>query len=674
MNSLSTRLPIRTLRPATALPVQRQAANVWRALLACATLLLLTGGRANAALSPASVIDGPSSSILDVDGAAMAPDGSGGLLYRKLIDNEPHLFVARLFDGSWETPVEVDADQSFGASQPAIAAGDDGRLLVVWIEPWAVVDQVTQYQLMSAELSPGASSFGPAEQVDPKSVGDGSATFPSLAMAPNGNAYVVYRVVTDSFSTGVSNIVPLRPGDELVEVRVAHYNGPGLPWSTLGSIDQFPQLTTRRPSPNNAPVIGVSNQGSAVVAWQEPDGTGYARIWARRIFGNTLGNVLPVSPTTANGQPVDVDADALAMSVTPLGEAKVAFRLAGGPGSPYGGERMFVNTLPPITATNGNQLTGPQVVAAATTFGPPSISLVGSGGTGAYRLAYTAGAVTDSLTGSDYSGNGTPVALGGAQGEETTPTTSGPNGGGVTVWRTSNQAGLPVVDAREEFAGGGWQLGQLSAPLSGPVDPPVLGGAGLGDTLIAFSQGPPGQTQVMAAVAKAPPAAFQAQAPIGWVKGTSAKIAWEAASEAFGQTTYSILVDGQVRLRDLTGLSARLNPHGLGNGIHQVQVLATDSLGQQTMTPPAELKVDASPPLVNVIRLSGRLVRVRVVDHASGAVARDTLIGFGDGTRTVRGVLSAGHTYARAGVYTIIVHDADRVGIRGVAHIRVQVP
>lgn len=637
-------------------------------------LLLLAARAADAALTPASVIEGPSSSILDVDGAALAPDGSGGIVYRKLIDNQPHLFVARFLGGAWQTPVEVDTRQPFGASQPAIAAGNGGRLLVVWIEPWAVVNQVTQYELMSAELSPGASNFGPVEEVDPNNVGDGTAAFPAVAMSPNGNAYVVYRVVTDSFSNGFSSIVPLRPGDELMEVRVAHYNGPGLAWSALGAINQFPQLTMRRPGATNAPVIGVSNLGSAVVAWQEPDATGYARVWARRIFGNTLGNVLSVSPASVNGQPVDVDADGLALSVSPLGEAKAAFRLAGGAGSPYGGARILVNTLPPITATNGSQFSGPQVLAAANTFGAPSVSLSGSGGTGAYRLAYTAGATPYSLTGDDYNGNGTPIALGGAQGEEVTPTTSGRNGAGVTIWRATGSAGLPVIDAREDFPDGGWQLAQLSAPLSGPVDPPVLGGAGLGDALIAFRQGPPGQAQVMAAVAKAPPAEFQAEAPVGWIKGSSAKISWEAASEAFGQTTYSVYVDGQLRLRGLKGLSTRLDPRGLGNGVHHVQVLATDSLGQQTMTPPIELKVDAGPPQVQVKRVRGRLVRVRIVDHAAGALAKDTSISFGDGSRVARGVLSAVHAYARAGIYTVVVHDMDRAGNAGVAHIRVQIP
>ncbi len=643
------------------------------AALAGFGLPLLAVSAARAALSPAAVIDGPSPTILDVDGAAMAPDGSGGILYRKLVEGQPHLFVARFANGTWQPPVEVDAGQPFGASSPAIAAADNGRLLVVWAEPWAVIDQVTQYQLMSAELSPGASGFGPAIQVDPNNIGNGSAAFPSLAMAPNGNAYVVYRVVTEALEPGTaSTTVPLRPGDELVDVRVAHYNGPGLPWTSLGAINQFPQLTMRRPTAANAPVIGVSNLGDAVVAWQEPDASGTARIWARRIFGATLGNVLEVSPATANGQQIGVDAEAPAISVTPLGETRVAFRLPGGPGSPYGTGRLFVNTLPPDTATNGSKFTGAQIVGAAPTLGAPSISLSGGGNTGAYRLAYAAGGAAMSLTGSDFNGNGAPAALGTAQ-SETALTTAGLDGGGVTVWRATNGAGQPAIDAREDFAGGAWQLAGLSAPLGGELDEPVLGGAGLGDALIAFRQGPPGQSEVMAAVAKAPPGDFLVEAPVGWVRGAAAKIAWNAAPEAYGTTTYALVVDGQIRQRGLTGLSARLPSRGLGDGVHHVQVLATDGLGQQTMTAAATLKIDAEPPDVSVRRLGGLQVQVRVSDPYSGALARDTRIDFGDGTPLVRGRLRVRHAYTHAGLYVIVVHDRNAAGNSGVAHLRVQV-
>jgi hypothetical protein len=176
----------------------------------------------------------------------------------------------------------------------------------------------------------------------------------------------------------------------------------------------------------------------------------------------------------------------------------------------------------------------------------------------------------------------------------------------------------------------------------------------------------------MAAVAKAPPGQFEATTPVGWVRASAATVTWEAPSEAFGSTTYSVLVDGRTWAYGLHGLSLRLNPRALGDGVHQVQVLATDSLGQQTMTSDATLKVAANPPEVTVRRLGGDSVSVKVFDRASGAVAGDTSISFGDGTR-VNHKLTARHTYATAGAYTITVRSRDRVGNTLDVHLRVQV-
>jgi hypothetical protein len=638
-------------------------------VLACT---VLPATPATAALAPASVLDGPSAAILDVDGAAMAPDGSGGILYRKLVGGQPHLFVSRLVGGTWQPPIQVDTGQPFGASSPAIAAGNGGRLLVVWIEPWAVIDQSTKYQLMSAELSPGANTFAPAIQVDPHDVGDGSAAFPSLAMAPDGNAYVAYRVVTQSLSLGTpSSIVPLRPGDELIDVRVAHYNGDGLAWSSLGAINQFPQLTMRRPTALNAPKIGVSQLGDAVVTWQEPDLSGAARIWARRIFGNTLGNVLAVSQDSAGGQPIAADADAPALAVNYYGEAKIAYRIAGGPGSPYGTTRIFLNTLPPDTAPSGNRFNGPTMVDGGPALGPPSIAIEPSANGGAFRLAYADGGSTRVVSGDDSSGDGTPVGIGPDRGERAL-TAIEPAGGGVSAWPAASAAGLPVIDLREDLGTGAWQLAQLSAPIGGLADEPVLAGSGMGDALVGFRQGPPGEAELLGAIAKGPPGEFLVSAPSGWVRGGAARLSWEPAGEAFGATRYAVLVDGQIRQRGLTAQSTLLDSRGLGDGVHHVQVLAIDSDGQQTMSAAVDLKVDANPPVARLLRGPHGRVRVRVSDRASGAVARDTVIDFGDGTRVV-GRLSAAHAYTHPGLYTITVHCGDRVGNRASIHLRVQV-
>lgn len=641
--------------------------------LALASTLLLSTVSAHAELAPAVTIDGPSPTILDVDGAAMAPDGSGAILYRQLLAGQAHLFVARFLNGAWQPPVQVDAGQPFSASFPAIAAGDGGRVLVVWEEPWAVVNQATEYELMSAEVGPGASQFGPAQQIDPKGIGDGSAAYPSLAMAPNGQAYVAYRVVADNLLENPT-IVPERPGDELIDVRVARYNGPGLPWTSLGNINDHPQLPMRHPDRENAPAIGVSLNGNAVVTWQEPDASGVARILARRIFGNRLATaVLDVSPTSAEGQPIDAEADAPTIAVSTFGEAKIAYRLAGGEGSPYGGPRILLNTLPAETDPQGAKLQGAKVLAAGSTLGPPSLAI---GSKGEFRAAYDAASSAQLVSGSDYEPFSSPPSFGAVssplEASATQVQTSiNPAGGGVTVWPALAN-GLPVVEAREDYAGGAFQTALLSAPISGQIGRPALGGSGNGDALIAFAQGPAEGQQVMASVAKAPPGQFEATTPVGWVRGSSAAVSWEAPSEAFGSTTYSVLVDGHVWAHGLTGLSARLNPRALGDGVHQVQVLATDNLGQQTMTPDAPLKVDANPPAVTVRRLGANSVSVKVFDHASGAVAGDTSISFGDGTR-VNHKLSARHTYAAAGAYSITVRSRDRVDNILDVHLRVQV-
>jgi hypothetical protein len=652
-------LPVRALcRRAVAVPAVASIVLLMCVLLVCA--------QARADISPASLIDGPSSTILDVDGAAMAPDGSGGILYRKLVDGQPHLFVSRFLEGAWQPPIQVDDGQPFGASFAKIAAGNSGRLLVVWAEPWAIVGAVTHYRLMSAELEPGASQFGPAIPID--DLGDGTAAYPSLAMAPNGVAYVAYRVVTDPLN-GNTTVLPLQAGDELIDVRVARYNGEGLPWSRLGAINAHPQLTMRHPSATNAPSIGVDLAGNAVVVWQEPDTSGTARIWARRIFGTRPGNVLEVSQSEVGSRPVTVEADAPAIAVGPFGEAQVAYRLAGGAGSPYGGNaEILKNRLPAETDPAGAQFKGASVLGGAPTVGPPSVSIERVGD---FRFSYVASQRVMVVTGSNYQGDSPPAALGSVSGAEA-PTTINPAGGGATAWSSTSATGMPVIAMREDFPSGAWQLAQLAAPISGPVGEPVLGGSGQGDALIAFRQGPATQSQVMAAVAKAPPGGFLAETSNGWVSGTSATISWEPAPEAFGATTYHLVVDGRIGTRALAGLRTRIDPKGLGDGVHKIQILAIDSTGQETMTPVALLKVDANPPEVSVTKLAHDAIRVRVYDRASGAVAGATSIELGDGV-VVKRKLLVRHAYAHPGRYVIVVRSRDRVGNRLLAHVNVQV-
>jgi hypothetical protein len=246
-----------------------------------------------------------------------------------------------------------------------------------------------------------------------------------------------------------------------------------------------------------------------------------------------------------------------------------------------------------------------------------------------------------------------------------------PDGGGVTAWPATSPAGLPVVDVLQNLPGGALQSGQLAAPLSGVVTDLSLGGSGLGDALVAFQQGPASQPQVMGAVAQAPPAEFLISTPLGWVTSPTAALNWDPASEAVGAPTYSVIVDGIPRATGLAAQQVALNLAGLSDGKHEVQVMAVDTTGQRVVSREADLDIDHEPPVARVAGLRGRIVRVIVKDAGVGAVARPTVIAFGDGT-VVRHRLTVRHVYRQAGTYVIRVASADSLGHRGVQYLRVR--
>src|SRR5436305_895663 len=104
-------------------------------LMACAATLTLAGGAARAQPpSPASpnVIDGPSSAIVGLSGMSVARDGTGGLVYVKNVGGDPHVFVSVLA-GRFQAPQQVDVGLGGASSQPVIAAGHGGLLLVGFI-------------------------------------------------------------------------------------------------------------------------------------------------------------------------------------------------------------------------------------------------------------------------------------------------------------------------------------------------------------------------------------------------------------------------------------------------------------------------------------------------------------------------------------------------------------
>ncbi len=656
--------------------------------LAAVLALAILPACAQAVILPATTIDGPSESIVGFGGVAMAEDGSGGVVYLKTVAGVAHVFVSRYVEGHWLAPIQVDGcrlvssaaeqeeeqkraeqgehcQEPFAASWPRIGAATGGELIVVWATPFATSPTTGKpiYELLAAVLGPGAEHFGTPTIVD-RDIEEGTATNPDLAVSSTGQADVVYRVIhTDK--VGVSL---LRAGDVPESVRVARFDGRR--WSSLGTINRDSAVGMRPPTPDNAPQVAIGPTGNGVVVWQEPDIEGVARIWARRIFAGALNYVMPVSAPTYNGAPITDDADAPSVAFSRLGQAEVAYRQAAGPSSPLPGPRIFLNILPDGESAGGGEFQGAAVAdqnvsgGRGAAVGPPAIDIDEKR---SVRLLYDSNGAPRVIEGSDKGLTGA-LSLGPpfAGDEPFAVSVMNPEGGGFSAWPSVEAQGHPAVAVREDFPGGAVQTALVSGGAGGEATELAVGRSGLGDGLIAFRQGQLGDAAIVAAQATAPPATFLLSVPKGWVKPGQALVSWHPAPSAVGPLTYHLVLDGHVQPTPAGVLAAHIDPRGLSSGRHRVQVLATDSDGQSTLSAPASMQIDGVPPTVRIAAgRGGGGVRVRVLDRFSGVAKRDVSVSFGDGAHA-RGRTIFAHRYSRAGVYRVVVHVGDRIGNQGV--------
>lgn len=653
--------------------LSRKRPAAWIAA-ALASIALLAPASGEALIAPPTTIAGPSSEIVDFGGVAMAPDGSGGLVFTRAIAGVPHIFASRYFEGRWSQPIRVDGDQPYEAAQPRVTAGRGGALLVVWVTQVATVAGKARYGLFSASIGRGATAFGTSQVVDPN-VGEGIGVDPSLSATAPNQAIVAYRVITYKFDgSRLSTAVQLRPGDVLAEFRVAKLKDDR--WSQLGAVNINLESSTRAPGPGNGPRVGAGVDGNAVIAWQEPDQTGSARIYERRIFGSVFGPPMQASPSSFEGAPVTTDVDAFAFAVTPLDQARIAMRTAAGASAPA---RLFLNTLPPGFAANASALVGVKQVfkagSDAAGIGLPGVAAYEKGGVeGLLRLAFVSGGQVRQAT-VDSNGGLTPLTVPAApapiDGSEAVAALDR-GGGGVIAYPALDANGVPAVAVRQEFVGGAAQLGLIAAAQGGPIGQLQVDGSGLGDALVGFRQGEAGRFQIIGERVSVPPGVFKVKAPKGWTLPREVKLTWEAATSAVGGVRYSVLFGGRVAKRGLRRRRFHPSPALLGNGRRGVRVLATDALGQQVLSKKAKLLVDGQPPLVSLRGPRAGRVTVKVVDSDSGTKKGATWVSFGDGSKEAkRG--SFQHLYERAGRYELVVHASDRVGNRAVRRFEVKV-
>lgn len=625
---------------------------------------------ARAVIMPAQTLDGPSEEIVGFGGAAMAEDGTGGVVYLKRVEGVPHVFVSRYYEGRWWPPIRVDTEQPYAASWPRIGAAEGGELMVVWATPFATRKGRPVDELLGAELGPGAERFGQATIVD-KDIEEAAGTSPDLALSTTGQADVVYRVVEPDNTS----IPLLHPGDVVEQVRLAHFDGQR--WSNLGAINRNPGVSMRPPTQANAPQIAIGPTGEGLVVWQEPEIEGVARIWARRIFGSAIDYVMPISASSFDGAPLPDDADAPSVAFSRLGQAVVAYRQATGPGSPLPGPRIFVNTVPDGESESGAEPTGAVLADAAVSggegavVGPPSVDIDEKRGV---RLMYDSNGTPRVVEGANRT-LAAALSLGPpfAGDEPYAASVMNPEGGGVSAWPSADAQGDPAVAIREDFPDGAVQTGLVSGGAGGEVGELSVGRSGLGDGIVAFRQGPFGNAAIVAAQVSAPPVATVVNAPKGWVKPSQALVSWAPAVSGDGPLTYRVVLDGRPLAVPAGELQLRLDTRGLASGRRQVQVLATDRDGESTLSAPVTLMIDGVPPTVKIaLAQGGTAVSVRVRDRYAGVDARAVSVSFGDGAQA-HGEARLVHRYARPGVYRVVVRVRDKIGNAGVVRSWVSV-
>jgi len=601
---------------------------------------------ARAVLVPAAPVDGPSAGIDRLGGLDVSRDGTGALVYTKQDGGALHVFASRFSGGVPQPPQRLDSGLSGASSQPVVAAGEKGEVLIAFVNAGQLYT-VTRPAGQAAEGFPAATPLGGAT----------GASDPSITLSLHGKGYLAFTAATP---------------DGRHDVRAAFLTPGG--WSLIGSpIDNDPISDAGVGA--GRPRIAAAADGLAVVAWGE---TG--NVYSRRIWGTSPSVVSPqASVDSFQGQAAGVADSPEVGAGYDSSVVTVAFRqdFAQGSGNV---SRVLGRRL------RGSAFDGP--------FGADGLDSPAPEGADRPRIA-VGGAGDGLLTSERQSTNQTwvknvghapaPMQLdsGGSTSAPRPVPALGP-GTGLVAYGQSAGAG---DDVRVRlFAGGNFDPeATLSDSSLGPasVDQGLEASAdGAGDVAVAFVQGTPDARRIVLGGLDVPPGRFSATFSRSFLRSSRPLITWSTAVDLFGGARYSVGVDG-VLVASTGGTRARPTP--LADGAHTVQITATDRRGQTSASVPVALLIDTTAPLARVrVRGSasvGTPVRfaLSATDSppppAPGSAPRGrtptsgvgmVLVRFGDGStqRVPRAALARGlrHFYGRAGRYRVLVSVPDLAG------------
>jgi hypothetical protein len=640
--------------------VRRAAWALAAALIAACGLLGATAGTALAQPSPAppTVIDGPSANIVGLSGISVARDGTGGIVYLKDVGGVPHVFVSQLAS-SFQPPVRVDAGLSGPSSQPVIAAGNGGLLLVAFVNGGQlyVVDQATT---SSGYTTPAVLASG--------------ASNPAIAITNLSKAYLAFTADDGSGH----------------DVRCAYYYQGS--WGVEpGSFNVTP-ADDAGTGPGR-PAVAAAGDGVGIVVWGEN-----GHIYTRRVWG---------IPPSGTGPSIAYE-QADVPSLNGWNEVSASDPVIGS-----GGDSSYVAVAFNEVFANGSQQQS-RVLMQQLRAGvydilaqPDGLSTPGGEGADDPQIAvgeYGEGFVTSArdttheLIEMRLGNNETP---GGISQLDSLPNTAAPFAAPTSAglhsafiaWQETPLAGTTQIRARF-FDGTSFGPEQvLSSPGMGPTDAAdglLTDGDGAADAVATWVQGSASSRAIVVAQLYQPPGSFAARKRFRYARSAEPKLSWSASREDWGPVRYVVTLDG-VQVGQTTATSLQL-PTGqaalpLAQGRHTWQVTAVNPAGVARSANTATVFVDTIAPSVRV-RLTGRRapgsslrIRIRATDAvgipASEASGIESVrVRWGDGISTLVKHGSKFHVYRRAGRYRITVLVTDRAGNvkRVVVKVRIKAP
>lgn len=577
---------------------------------------------------------------------SIARDGTGGVVFLSDSSGSEQVFVSRLTGGVFQTPEQVDAGLGGASGQPVIAAGNQGVLLVAFINSG---------NLYETQTTGSSASFS-----TPRKLHSG-AQDPALQLSNWGKGYLAFTATAGGGH----------------DVDVEYYDS-----GTWTAASAPMNVTPGDDAGTGAgrPSVAAAGDSVGIVAWGE---TGH--IYARRVWGTSPSVVDEQLDPSSFGGATEVSSGTPSISAggdSSYPDIVYDEQLSNGSGTwnRVLMTRLIAEDVFSTVAVDGLSDTTPADA------GSPAIAMSEYGR--GFILAgddSTGGASTDQLIGTPLTNNGIPSASPAqiSQGTSTAPIAGVPAVAGTSAvllaWEQSPTLGSPEVV--ERYAANGTTLGAPQV-LSGsgaelqPADGLAAAGDNGGDGAVAWVQGTTGSLSLEDAQLYQPPGPANPTVRFVYSRTPTPRLQWSAAQARWGPLRYRVTLGNGV-IGETTATSLKV-PEALIDGTHVWKVTTVNPAGQTATGRKSTVFVDTVRPRVR-FTLSGRrrahrslTLHLHAVDapadqpgaQASGVA--NVRILWGDGSKLVLdgNTKSAAHVYVHRGMFRISVKVTDRAGNR----------